>query len=72
MHEIEIEKIAAFSDIQFSTKNPLLFGCSVCKFNIRSTFMENEIFENVRPTLRGLFWVLLEKGEGKFTTSVVS
>ena len=25
MHEIEIQKIAAFSDFQFSTKNLLLF-----------------------------------------------
>ena len=79
MHEIEIQKIAAFSDIQFSTKNLLLFRCSVCKYSIRNTFnenvsytMENELIENIRPTLRGLFWVLFEEDEGKFTTFVVS
>ena len=33
--------------------------------------MENELIENVRPTLRGLFWVLFEEDEGKFTTFVV-
>ena len=79
IHEIEIQKIAAFSDIQFSTKNLLLFCCLVCKYSIRNTFnesvsytMENELIENVRPTLRGLFWVLFEEDEGKFTTFVVS
>ena len=79
MHEIEIQKIAAFSDFQFSTKNLLLFCCSVCKYSIRNTFiesvsyaMENELIENVGPTLRGLFWVLFEEGDGKFITFVVS
>ena len=79
MHESEIQKIADFSDIQFSTKNLFLFRCSVCKYSIRNTFkgnisytMENELIENVRPTLRGLFWVLFEEDEGKFTTFVVS
>ena len=33
--------------------------------------MENELIENIRPTLRGLFWVLFEEDEGKFTTFVV-
>ena len=79
MHEIEIQKIAAFSDIQFSTKNLLLFRCSICKYSIWNTFnksvsytMENELIENVRPTLSGLFWVLLEEDKGKFTTFAVS
>ena len=79
MHEIEMQKIAAFSDIQFSTKNLLLFFCFLCKYNIRNTFnksvsytMENELIENVRPTLRGLSWVFFEEGEGKFTTFDVS
>ena len=49
MHEIEIQKIAGFSDIQFSTKNSLFFHCWVYKFSIRNTFIENELFENVRP-----------------------
>ena len=49
MHEIEIQKIAAFSDIQFSAKNSLFFHCSVYKLNIRNTFVENELFENARP-----------------------
>ena len=34
--------------------------------------MENELIENVRPTLSGLFWVLLEEDKGKFTTFAVS
>ena len=79
MHEIEIQKVATFSDIQFSTKNLFLFCCLVCKYSIRNTFnesvsytMENELIENVRPTLRGLFWVFFEEDEGKFTTFVVS
>ena len=79
MHEIEIQKIASFSDIQFSTKNLLLFRCSVCKYSIWNTVnesasytMENELIKNVRPTLWGLFWVLFEEEEGKFTTFVVS
>ena len=79
MHEIEIQKITAFSDIQFFTKNLLFFRCSVCKYSIRNTFngivsyvMENELIENLIPTLRGLFWVLFEEDEGKFTTFVVS
>ena len=78
MHEIEIQKIAAFSDIQFFTKNLLFFCCSVCKYSIRKTFngivsyvMENELIENVIHTLRGLFWVLFEEDKGKFTTFVV-
>ena len=41
IHEIEIQKITAFSDIQFSTKNLLLFRCSVCKYSIRNTFNES-------------------------------
>ena len=79
MHEIEIQKIAAFSDIQFSTKNFWLFCCLVCKYSIGNTFnesfsytMENELIENVRPTLRGLSWVFFEEDEGKFTTFDVS
>ena len=79
MDEIEIQKIEVFSDIQFSTKNLLLFCCLVCKYSIRNTFnesfsytMENELIENVRPTLRGLSWVFFEEDEGKFTTFDVS
>ena len=79
MHEIKIQKIPAFSDVQFSTKNFLLFCCLVCKYSIRNTFnesvsytMENELIENVRPTLSGIFWVFFEEDEGKFTTFVVS
>ena len=72
MHELEIQKIAAFSDIQFSTKNLLLFRCLAYKYSIRNIFMETEFIENVRPTLRRLFWVLFEEREGKFTTFVVS
>ena len=49
MREIEIQKIAAFSYIPFFPKNPLFFRCSVYKFTIRNTFIENELFENVRP-----------------------
>ena len=74
MHEIEIQKIAAFSDIQFSTKNLFLFCCLVCKYSTRNTFnesvlytMENELIENVRPTMRW-FSVFFEEDEGKFTT----
>ena len=48
MHEIEIQKIAAFSDFQFSTKNSLFFRYSVYKFSIQNTFIENELFEYVR------------------------
>ena len=79
IHEIEIQKIAAFSDIQFFTKNLLLFCCLVCKYSIQTTFnesvsytMENQLIENVRPTLSGLFWDFFEENEGKFTTFVVS
>ena len=72
MHELEIQKIAAFSDIPFSTKNLLLFRCLAYKYSIRNIFMETEFIENVRPTLRRLFWVLFEEREGKFTTFVVS
>ena len=79
MNEIEIQKIAAFSDIQFSTKNLLLFCFLVCKYSIRNTFnesvsytMENELIENVRPVLRGLSWVFFEEDEGKFTNFDVS
>ena len=79
MHEIEVQKIEAFSDIQFSAKNLLLFCCLVCKYIIRNTFnesvsytMENELSENVRPTLRGLSWVFFEEGESKFITFDVS
>ena len=79
MHEIEILKIAASSDIQFSAKNLLLFCCLVCKYSIRNTFnesvshtMKNELIEDVRPTLRGLSWVFCEEDEGKFTTFDVS
>ena len=71
MHEIEIQKIAAFSDIQFSTKSLLLFCCLVCKYSIRNTFtesvsytMENELIKNIRPTLRGLSWVFFEEDDG--------
>ena len=34
--------------------------------------MENQLIENVRPTLSGLFWDFFEENEGKFTTFVVS
>ena len=79
MHEIEIQKIEVFSDIQFSTKNLLLFCCLVRKYSIRNTFnesfsftMENELIENVRPTLTGLSWVFFEEDNGKFTTFDIS
>ena len=70
--ETEIQKIAAFSDIPFSAKNLLFFRCSVCKYSIRNTFIEIELIENVRPTLRRVIWVLFKEGEGKFTTFLVS
>ena len=61
MHEIEIQKIVAFSDIQFSTKNSLFFRCSVYKFSIQNTFIENELFENVRPNWGGNFGFWLKR-----------
>ena len=79
MHEIEIQKIAAFSDIQFSTKNLLLFCCLVCKYSIQNTSnesvsytMENELIQYVTPILRGLSWVFFEEDEDKFTTFDIS
>ena len=68
IHEIEIQKIAAFSDIQFFTKNLLFFRCSVCKYGIQNIFngivsyiMENELIENFIPTLRGYFGSCLKR-----------